>query len=122
MGVEYIQPTYVASVYTENQAETATVAYYQRLTTQHAIGAQAKVNIAGDKAAVLTIADDFVIDAQTAVKSKVEVPSGVVSVAVEHRLKSPNVMLGIAAAYSPLTFQKQVKADNYGISLTFGDY
>ena len=122
LGVEYLQPTYVASVYTEDRAETATVAYYQRLSTQHAIGAQAKINIAGDKSATLTIGDDYVIDAATSVKSKVEVPSGQVGVALEHRLKSPNVMLGIAASYSPLTFQKQVKADNYGVAITFGDY
>ena len=110
VGVEYLQPTYVASVYTENQAETATVSYYQRLSTQHAIGAQAKIAIAGDKSAVLSIGDDFVIDAQTAVKGKVEVPTAVVSVALEHRLKNPNVMLSIAGQYSPLTFQKQVSA------------
>ena len=49
VGLEYIQPTYVASLYTEQQAEVATVSYYQRVSQQHAVAAAVKVNIAGDK-------------------------------------------------------------------------
>ena len=122
VGLEYIQPTYVASLYTEQQAETATVSYYQRVSQQHAVAAAVKVNIAGDKSAVLTLGTDYVLDATTSVKAKVEVPSALVSVALEHRLKSPSVLLGLAAAYNPLSFQKQVKAEQFGVTLQFGDY
>ena len=122
VGLEYIQPTYVASLYTEQQAETATVSYYQRVSQQHAVAAAVKVNIAGDKSAALTLGTDYVLDATTSVKAKVEVPSALVSVALEHRLKSPSLLLGLAASYNPLTFQKQVKAEQFGVTLQFGDF
>ena len=122
VGLEYIQPTYVASLYTEQQAETATVSYYQRVSQQHAVAAAVKVNIAGDKSAALTLGTDYVLDATTSVKAKVEVPSALVSVALEHRLKSPSLLLGLAAAYNPLSFQKQVKAEQFGVTLQFGDF
>ena len=122
VGLEYIQPTYVASLYTEQQAETATVSYYQRVSQQHAVAAAVKVNIAGDKSAVLTLGTDYVLDATTSVKAKVEVPSALVSVALEHRLKSPSLLMGLAAAYNPLSFQKGVKAEQFGVTLQFGDF
>ena len=122
VGLEYIQPTYVASLYTEQQAETATVSYYQRVSQQHALAAAVKVNIAGDKSAALTLGTDYVLDATTSVKAKVEVPSALVSVALEHRLKSPQLLMGLAASYNPLSFQKQVKAEQFGVTLQFGDY
>ena len=122
VGVEYVQPSYVASVYTEQQAETATVSYYQRLSAQHAVAAAVKVNVAGDKSAALTLGSDFTIDAATGIKTKLEAPSGLLSFALEHRLKNPAVLLALAASYLPLGFQKQVKAESFGVSITFGDY
>ena len=74
------------------------------------------------QSAALTLGTDYVLDATTSVKAKVEVPSALVSVALEHRLKSPSVLLGLAAAYNPLNFQKQVKAEQFGVTLQFGDY
>jgi hypothetical protein len=37
-------------------------------------------------------------------------------------LKNPSVLLSLAASYLPLNFQKQVKAESFGVSVTFGDY
>jgi len=122
LGVSYNQPNYVASIYTENQADTATLSYYHSLSSQHAVGGSLTVDIGGQKTGILTFGNDYMIDSQTKLKTKVEAPTGIVTTALEHRLKNPSALISIAAAYQPLTFTKGVKADKFGIGVTFGDY
>jgi len=122
LGVEYIQSNYVASLFTENRADTATLSYYHKLSSTHAVGAALTVDIGGEKTGTLVLGNDYVLDSSTALKAKVEVPSGVVTTALEHRLRNPQVLVSLAASYIPLNFTQGVKAEKFGVGLTFGDY
>lgn len=119
-GIDYQQDDYTASIFTENNLSTVTAAYFQRLNVDHVLGAQFKYALNGGQARSMTIGSEYRVNANTTVKTKVDVPSGDVAAHVEHRLANPSVLVGVATAFN-LRSQK-IAADKIGLNFALGDF
>jgi len=123
-GVEWEQPDYVCSIYTEKNGLKGVVSYFQRLAAGHVLGASFATDRSGSGSTLLTaprsltVGNEYRLNPDTVLKTKVEVPTGNVSTHVEHRLVNPRVLIGIAAASSI----KTQKVSSVGVSLAFGDF
>jgi len=123
-GVEWEQPDYLCSIYTEKNGKKDIVSYFQRLSPSHVLGATFTIDSSSPGSSLftaprsLTIGNEYRVSADTVIKTKAEVPSGAVSSHIEHRLVNPRVLLGIAAASSI----KTQKVNAVGVSLAFGDF
>jgi hypothetical protein len=123
LGVDYTHVDSVASIWTESQADVAVFNYYHLVKPTNAVGVQFKVEIAGNHSTQLILANEYKVDTNTTVKSKVEFPSGVVSTAFEHKLVNPKLKFNVAASFTPANFvSKPVAADKFGIGLSYGDF
>lgn len=123
VGVEYAGNGYTATLLTESRLDYATLSYHQRIASYHSVGALFRVKIAGPNTSTLTVGNEYVIDSVNTVKTKIEVPSGIVSAAIEHRLANPSILFNIAAEFNPLNFAtKGVSAEKFGLGVTLGDY
>jgi len=115
-GVEYAQRDYSVSAFTEKNMTLVNLGYFHRLSASTQLGAQLKLDTnKGSRS--LTVGTEHKIDADTSFKYKTEMPSGVSAAAVEHRLRNPDVLLGVAAQFNKSSFA----AEKFGVSLTFGD-
>ena len=119
-GGEYEQDDYICSLYTEQNAARLTAAYFQRLTPSHVLAATYSQDIATQSDRRLTVGNEYRIDADTTVKTRVEIPSGDVSSHVEHRLSNPGMLLGISSAFNLKS--QRIAADKVGVSFTFGEF
>jgi len=64
------------------------------------------------------VGTDYKLDVDTGVRTKLELPTGVFAIAVEHRLQNPQALIGVAADFK----LKEQKSEKFGVSLTFGDF
>jgi hypothetical protein len=122
VGLEYSRPTYTASLWTEKQCDVANLGYWHRFSPDRAVAAQFKLQLGGKYEHSLIIGEECAFDSSTNFKCKAEIPSGQVSLAVEHRLSNPQLLFNLAAQFTPKTFDKGVKADKFGFGITLGDY
>jgi len=113
VGMEYSRPTYTASLWTEKQCDIANLGYYQRVAPDCALAAQFKLQLGGKYEHSLLIGEEYALDSSTNIKAKAEIPSGQVAFALEHRLANPQLLFNLAASFTPKTFDKGVKADNF---------
>jgi hypothetical protein len=120
VGVEYEQDDYLASMYTERNLTYVTAAYFQRLTPSHVLAATFSYNLHTRQDRKLTVGNEYRLDADTNIKTRVEIPTGDVSTYVEHRLANPRVLLGVASQFN-LKSQK-IAMDKVGISATLGEF
>jgi len=119
-GVEYEQDDYIASIYTEANQSRVTAAYFQRLTPSHVLAATFSQDVQTRSDRRLSVGNEYRIDTNTTVKSRVEIPTGDVSTHVEHRLSNPLMLLGISSSFN-LKSQK-IAADKVGVSFSFGEF
>jgi len=123
LGIDYTHIDSVASIWTESQADVAVFNYYHLIKPTNAVGVQFKVEIAGKHSTQLTLANEYKVDPNTTVKSKLEFPSGVLSTAFEHKLSNPKIKFNVAASFTPAKFAtKPVSADKFGIGMSYGDF
>jgi len=122
LGVEFQRPNYSVSLTTEKQLDWVNLYYQQKLDSTHTLGAQFKLELGGKRSHVLTVGNEYALSPSSTLKSKVDLPSGQVSFALDHRLKDPSVSVSFVGAFTPSTFSKQVKADKWGFGLSVGDY
>jgi len=113
-AVEYTQDDFTATVQSSDKAEKITASYFQKVSSDLQVGATVEFG----KSRVLTIGDEYQLDADTTLKAKANT-SGVVSAVVEHRLANPKLQFGVAASFNALN---GVVADQFGLSVTFGDF
>jgi len=123
LAAEYSQPSYAATLHTEQKLDTAVLSYYHKLSANHVVAARSKINVFGATGPTVEIAHDVILDATSSLRYKVEAPTGLVHASLEHRLSSPKLAVNLAASFSPLDFAaKGIKANNFGASLTFGQF
>ena len=120
VGAEYEQDDYLASMYTEKNLAYLTAAYFQRLTPSHILAATFSYNIHTRAERKLTVGNEYRVDADTTVKSRVEIPTGDVSTHVEHRLANPRLLLGVSSRFN-LKSQK-LAMDQLGVGVTLGEF
>jgi len=113
-AVEYTQDDFTATVQSSDKAEKITASYFQKVSSDLQVGATVEFG----KSRVLTIGDEYQLDADTTLKAKANT-QGVVSAVVEHRLANPKLQFGVAASFNALN---GVVADQFGLSVTFGDF
>lgn len=121
-GAEYITPTrdLVASVFTEKNASVLNAAFDFRASRDQSVAAIFKTDLSGKAARSLTLGTEYRLDADTLVKLKGELPSGIVSTAVQHQLRNPRALVGLAASFS--TANNTIAADKFGVSISLGDF
>jgi len=116
-GVEYTQEDFTATVQSGDKTEKITASYFQKVSPDLQVGASVDFGKGGR---VLTIGDEYQLDADTTLKGKLNT-KGVVSAVVEHRLANPKLQFGVAASFNAFN-GAPVVADNFGLTLTFGDF
>jgi len=114
-AVEYTQDDFTATVQSAEKAERITASYFQKVSNDLQVGATVDF---GKSGRILTIGDEYQLDADTTLKAKANT-QGVVSAVVEHRLANPKLQFGVAASFNALN---GVVADQFGLSVTFGDF
>lgn len=121
-GAEYSQEDLTLSAYTstDKAARVINGSLFQRVNRDLAAAALVKYN-SDSGAKTLTVGSDFRVDVDTGVKAKLELPKGNLQLAVEHRLQSPQLLLGLATEFDVSRPQAPVAA-KFGLSLTFGDF
>ena len=120
VGAEWQQDDYLASMYTEKNLTYLTAAYFQRLTPAHVLAATFSYNIHTRAERKLCVGNEYRVDADTTVKSRVDIPTGDVSTHVEHRLANPRLLLGVSSLFN-LKSQKMAM-DKMGVSVTLGEF
>jgi len=119
VGIEYTQKDLTVSAFTEKNVEVVNMSFFQRLQKETAVGASIKYPIAsGDR--TLTVGVEHQLDFDTVVKAKAELPTGVVSTAVEHKLFNPKLQFTVAAEFN--VKNTPLVANKFGVGLTFGDF
>jgi len=121
-GGEYTQDDVTLSVYssTDKAARFVNASYFQRVNRDLAAAGLFKVDTASNNS-TLTLGTDYRVDVDTGVKTKLELPKGTLQVAVEHRLASPQALVGAAAEFDVSNPQQPV-AGRFGFAFTFGDF
>jgi hypothetical protein len=120
VGAEYVTRDFVASVCSEKNQSVLNAYYYQTVSANQQIGAQFKYELHGKQERSLSVGTLYYIDQNTNVKAKIDLPSGDIATAIEHRLSNPRCLLGLATAFN--TKSQSFQADKMGLSITFGDY
>jgi len=120
VGAEYTNSDFTATVFTEKNCDFVTASYFSRLNKDTAVGASFKYEVAGKQSRTLTVGVEQQLDFDTVVKAKAELPTGVVSTAVEHKLSNPRVQVGVASSFNAL--KQPFTVDSLGFGFTFGDY
>jgi hypothetical protein len=122
LGAEYVTPKgdLVASLYTEKNASFLNASFLQQVSRDQSFGALFRHEIQGKQSRTLTVGTEYVIDNETIIKLKGELPSGVVSGVVTHQLRNPRLLLGLAASF--LTSNNVIAADKFGVNVTLGDF
>jgi len=95
--------------------------HLHKYSPAHTLGATVKTDLSFS-APKMQVGGEYKINAYNTLKYKFDLPDGVESLALEHRLANPSVSVGLAASFKPLDFASAVKAQNFGVTLTFGDY
>jgi len=116
-GVEYTQEDFTATIQTGDKTEKITASYFQKVSADLQVGASVDFSKGGR---VLTLGDEYQLDADTTLKGKLNT-KGVVSAVVEHRLANPKLQFGVAASFNAFN-GAPVVADQFGLTLTFGDF
>lgn len=120
VGVEYTKDNLTTSVFTEKNCDFLTASFFQKVNKDTNVGASFKYEIAGKQSRSFTVGFEQKLDFDTSVKAKAELPSGVLSTAIEHRLNNPRVQVGVASSFN-LTKQP-LTVDSIGFGFTLGDY
>jgi len=127
LALEWEQPDYTFTFYTENNGLKGNVSYFQRLSPNHVLGAtlitdrSSSPNVSITAAPrSFTVGNEYKVAADTVIKTKIEIPTGIVSNHIEHRLINPRMLLGIASSWN-IKSQK-LAAEKVGVNLTFGDF
>jgi LysM repeat protein len=116
-GVEYTQEDFTATVQSGDKTERITASYYQKVSNDLQVGAAVEFGKGGR---VLTIGDEYQLDADTTLKGKLNT-KGIVSAVVEHRLANPKLQFGVAASFNAFN-GNPVVANDFGLTVTFGDF
>lgn len=109
----------IATVVTEKNQSVINASFVQQVSRDQSIGAQYKYDITGKTARSLLVGTEYVADKDTLFKAKIELPSGIVQGVVEHRVRNPNVLLGIAASFR--TGNNGLTKEKVGVTATLGD-
>ena len=120
-GVEYEQDDYVASMWTERNLSYLTAGYFQRLTPGHVLAATFGCNPITKGERKLTVGNEYRVDADTTLKTRMDIPTGDVSTHVEHRLANPRLLLGVSSQFNLLRSQK-LAMDKVGVNITLGEF
>jgi len=121
VGLEYARPSYIASLWTEQKADFANLGYWHRIGTDHTLGAVFRLELANQHSHSLTVGHEFLLDPKTNVRGKVEIPTGQIGLALEHRLQNPNLLFNLSTSFNGKALKKGLKADSFGFGITFGD-
>jgi len=116
-GIEYSQDDFTATIQSADKTEKVTASYFQKVSPELQVGASVDFGKGGR---VLTIGDEYQLDADNTLKGKGNT-KGVVTAVVEHRLANPKLQFGVAASFNVFN-GAPVVADQFGLTLTFGDF
>lgn len=119
-GAEYSTSDFSASLFTEKNAQFLNTGFHQRVSGDHVLGAMFRYELSGKQERSLAIGDEYRVDRDTTIKAKVELPSGDLFTAVEHRLANPRMLIAVAAQYNAKS--QSFAADKLGVQLTLGDF
>jgi voltage-dependent anion channel protein 2 len=119
VGAEYSEKDITLTLLTKKQGEEIHASYYQKTSSTTTLGCTFTHNPDGD-ARSLTFGGQHQLDSNTTLKSKAST-NGTVSVAVQHRLANPAMLIGVASSFNALSKDPLV-AQQFGVSLKFGDF
>jgi len=120
VGAQYTNSDFTLSLYTEKNCDLINGGYFQKINRDTQVGALIKYDTTGKSARSVTIGTEHQLDFDTTIKASAELPTGVVSTAIEHRLSNPKLQFGVAAQFKAL--ERPLVASKFGLSLTFGDF
>lgn len=99
-AAEYTQDDLSVSLFSSLDKSTRFInaSFFQRVNRDLVAGGLFKFD-PSTRAATVTVGSDYRVDADTLVRSKLEVPKGNLQLAVEHRLSSPQALVGLATEW-----------------------
>lgn len=123
VGGEYTQDDLTFSLFSslEKGARCVNASYFQRVSRDLVSGATFKINTVEKAKSTMTVGTDYRLDADTGLKAKVELPTGKAALAIEHRLESPQVLVGLSSEFD-VSNPQQVLPGKFGFSFSFGDF
>jgi len=120
-GAQYDTRDYTASLFTEKRAEVVNASIFHRPSVNQIIGATVKTDL-HFSAPKVTLGTDYKLNAYSNIRAKVDLPENTVTAAYEYKSADPQLSVGLAATFKPTEFAQVIKANNFGVTVTFGDY
>jgi len=122
VGLQYERDSFVAAVLTEHQTESKEevikASWVHRVSPTYTTGVEVAVD---DRKKVVSFVSDFLLDSGTGLKLRGS-NAGDLAAAIERRLRDPRVAVLLSASWKLKGTSQNLKADKFGIGLTFGDY
>jgi len=126
-GAQYQTKEFTASLFTEDNRNLLNASYYLNVNANQSVGAAFKLNVPkGVRTA--TFGTDYRLDAETNVKAKFDIASdaptnSTFSLAVEHRLPNPAMLLSVATSFKTgTTGGNCCESLQFGLGVTLGDF
>jgi len=120
IGAEYTKSDITVSLFTENNSDLVNAGYFQKINKSTSAGALVKIELTDSQSRSLTFGVEHEIDFDTSAKLVAELPKGVISLVLEHKLENPKILVNVAAQFNACVCPAPV--EKFGLSLTFGDF
>jgi len=122
VAAQYDKHDYTVTVKTADKFEGLTLQGFFKASADHQVGVQINKKLDGSNDDSLAIGTEYRIDPITKLKAKGDT-KGILSMAWEHRLKNPQVLLTAASSLDAANLKTgNFAAKDFGISVLFGDY
>jgi hypothetical protein len=118
-GIQFTQRDYLCAIVTEKNASVLATHVYQLTPHHYALGSSFRVDMNNKADRSLAVGGIFNCGQSTSVKVKAEVPTGIVSANIAHRLDNPNVLANFSLT-SNVRDTLSLRAEKFGIGLTLG--
>jgi len=116
---QYAQNDLIASVYTDKYCDNINLSAFHRANISTSLATHLRFDLAGKQQRILNVGVEHKLDTNTLVKAKVEIPTGIVTVALENNLSNPKLTWGVSSQFS--AFNLPFTADKFGLSLSLGN-
>lgn len=127
VGMELTQNDFTATLTTEKNTNVFTASFFHKVNKDYQIGARFKFqpnqtdkNKKPLDPRVLEIGTHFNLDADTCIRTKLELPKSEATIALEHKLANPQVMLALTGSFG--LGGGTLKSNNFGLQATLGDF
>jgi hypothetical protein len=122
VAAQYDKHDYTVTVKTSDKFEGVSLQGFMKASADHQVGVQLNKKLDGSGDDSIAVGTEYRVDPITRLKAKGDT-KGILSLAFEHRLKNPQVLLTAASSLDAANLKTgNFAAKDFGISLLLGDY